>query len=83
MLNGNVRPNSASHLASDPSSIISNHTAAAPSLSNSASVQYVNANDVPASQNDARAVLSPPADGNGGSANANTHSDNGYVTLHS
>ena len=79
MLNGNVRPNSA---IQNPSSNISSHTAE-PSLSNSASYQYVNANHVPASQDDARAVLSPPADGNGVSANANTHNDNGYVTLRS
>ena len=78
VLNGNPKSHPASHSVLNSPSNIPTH----PSIV-STSYQYVNANHVPGSQNDARALLSPPADDAGVSTKANTHSDNGYVTLRS
>ena len=82
VLNGGPKPHPASNSVPNSPSNISKHPSTA-SSPNSTDHQYVNANHVPATQNYTRALLSPPANDAGVSTEANTHSDNGYVTLRS
>lgn len=81
VLNGGPKPHPSHSVPNSPSNI-SKHPSTV-SSPDSTDHQYINANHVPASQNDTRALLSPPANGPGVGTKANTQSDNGYVTLHS